>query len=164
MLISFTIINNWQKNTHMKAGGSFFIVDPRISNRTINETKIRVTSKFDPLEIATVTVTTQTYKVHIQGPSCYSCCDQFCDHSTLKYSRATLSNVFNKLRKDGILPDPLKILDLLYINRYSSVDDEAESEENSDYWWYHYIKENYKMVNFTSCTLFDEKKDYSLYK
>ena len=76
-------------------------------------------------------------------------------------ARVTLGNVFNKLRKDGILPDNARILNLWYINRYHSpgCTNEVESDENSDQWWYDYICKTYS-VNFVSCTLFDNLSRY----
>lgn len=146
--------------------GTMYFVDPRYKNTLIDEKKINVVSRFAPYETTKAKVDTHMLETTISGPSCQSCCDNCGDDktSTHRYSRVTLGNVFNQLRKDDALPDESKILNLWYINRYKGCkEDEIESDENSDDWWFQYIIDHYKSVNFVHCTLFDEKTDYSLY-
>lgn len=146
----------------MRKGGSSFIPHPLMQNKIIDETFFRVESG------ARVRVLTRGLDVTISGPTCHDCCDT-CggdDDSTHRYTRVTLGTVFNKLRRENSLPSPSKILSLWYINRYKpAVLDENEEacDENSDEWWYRYVNKHYPYLNFVSCTLFDEERDYNLY-
>lgn len=142
-------------------GGSFYAANPRSEKK--------ITSYKHSINDSPVNIRTTTSAVYIDGASCHSCCDECedCDDDdrecvkTSKYARHTLSSVFNKLEELNQLPDPSKILDLWYINRNAK--EELQGEEKNDAWWFNYLIQNYKMVQFVSCNMFDEERVYGLY-
>ena len=145
----------------MKSSASHVILSYPFDDKILSVTRLSINGSH-------VSVSTHTHSVQISGGSCCSCCDNYDDSEeegcskTDKYKRHTLSSVFNKLEEIGELPDQSKLLELWYINRHKD-DEHVVSEGKNDAWWYNYISQNYKHVNFVSCTLFDDEKSYSLY-